>query len=282
MLHNRFAKDVGNRTPSCFDRRRPISCFVIAFNEADRIRECLAPLCGWVDQLIVLDSGSSDGTAAIAKEYTEDVQITDWPGFGAQRNRALAMCRHDWVLNIDADERISPAVKAEIDRVLSEPDLRANLIRIPWQTYLFGKPLRHGRYTSPQGKLFLKHGAHFKHASVHENLQMEERRERVLQSPLIHDSWRDYRHIQEKHLQYAALLAIEKRERGERGSIGYAVLRFFTDFLQQYVFRLGFIDGSRGFLMAVVLGQYAFHKYAALRAIELENDAANERSLEGQ
>ncbi len=252
--------------------RRKLSCFVIAFNEADRIRDCLEPLAGWVDELIVLDSGSSDGTTEIAREYTDSVHVTDWPGFGAQRNRALDLCSHDWVLNVDADERMTDELKREIDELLGEEDLRANLVKIPWQTWFLGRPLRHGRYTAPQGKLFLKHGAHFKHARVHENLQIADPVVRVLRSPLIHHSWRDYRHVQEKHLQYATLLAEDKFERGGRGSTLYACLRFLTDFLQQYVLRLGFLDGSRGFLMALILGQYAFHKYAALRALELDSD----------
>lgn len=261
--------------------RPPISCFVIVFNEEDRLNECLAPLAGWVDELIVLDSGSKDRTVEIAREYTDNVHVTDWPGFGAQRNRALGMCTNEWVLNIDADERVTDALKNEIDAVLAEPGLDANLIKIPWQTYLFGKPLRYGRYTAPQGKLFRKQDAHFKHARVHETLQFENKRERVVRSPLIHYSWRDYEHVQAKHVQYAMLLALDKHDKGSRGSILYAVIRFFTDFLQQYVLRLGFLDGSRGFLMAVILGEYAFHKYAALKSIELEESATSKASEDG-
>ena len=253
--------------------RRPLSCFLIVHNESDRLDDCLAPLAGWVDQLVILDSGSTDGTAEIARKYTDEVHVTDWPGFGPQRNRALAKCRHDWVLNIDADERVTDELKAEIDRVLSEPELEANFVKIPWRTYLFGKPLKHGRYTAPQGKLFLQHGAAFKDAQVHENLQIENPKIRILKSPLLHFSWRSYRHAQEKHLQYATLLAQQKFDKGVRGSLAYAILRIVTDFLQQYLFRLGFLDGTRGMLMAIILGQYAFHKYAALKALELEREA---------
>lgn len=249
-------------------RSRKLSCFVITCNEADRIATCLEPLAGWVDQLLVLDSGSRDDTVAIAQLYASEVHQTDWPGFGAQRNRALALCEHDWVLNVDADEVVSERLKDEIDRVLSQPELPYNLIEIPWHTMLFGKPLRFGRYSSPQGKLFRKEGARFKDRRVHETLEIAAPKVKVLKAPLVHHSWRDYGHLQEKHLQYATLIAAQKHEAGKRSSVAYAGLRFVTDFTQQYLLRLGFLDGWRGFLMAMVLAQYAFNKYAALVALQ--------------
>lgn len=245
-------------------RSRKISCFVISCNEEDRIEACLQSLAGWVDQLIVVDSGSKDRTVEIAEKYADKVYQTDWPGFGPQRNRALAWCEHDWVLSIDADEVLTPELKVEIDQVLAEPDLDANFIKMPWHTYFFGKLLKHGRYSTPQGKLFLKTGASFKDRQVHETLLLPYEKVRVLKSAIIHHSWRSYQHCQEKHVKYACLGAEDKFARGKKASLGFAILRFFTDFIQQYVLRLGFLDGWRGLLMAIVLGQYAFHKYAAL------------------
>lgn len=262
-------------------KRRPISCFLIVRNEADRIEACLQGLAGWVDQLIILDSGSTDNTAQLCRQYTDEVYITDWPGYGPQRNRALAKCQHEWVLNLDADENITDDLKTEIDTVLSEPDLDANILRLPWQTYLFGKPLNHGRYSTAQGKLFLnKDGAQFKNSQVHEVLQIANPKVRTLRHPLKHYSWRTYQHLQEKHLKYACILAQEKHARGKTGSLPYAALRFVTDFLQQYVLRGGFLDGKQGFFMAMVLGQYAFHKYAALAALQMQQDADNTPSRE--
>jgi glycosyltransferase involved in cell wall biosynthesis len=248
-------------------QRRRLSVFLIVKNEADRIDDCLASVCGWADQVVVLDSGSTDGTVEIARARGATVVQTDWPGFSAQRNRALGMVDGEWVLSIDADERLTPALRAEIDAALSDPKLDATLIKMPWRTYFCGKPLRYGRYTSPQGKLFRREGAHYSTRPVHEQLLLPQRRVLNLKSPLDHYSWRSYAHAQEKHLQYAVLLAQHKHAQGKRGSLVYASLRFFTDFLQQYLFRLGLLDGWRGFLMAVMLGQYAFHKYAALRAM---------------
>lgn len=249
-------------------QRRSLSAFLIVKNEADRIEGCLSGLCGWADEVVVLDSGSTDGTVEIAQRLGARVVQTDWPGYSAQRNRALAMLTTEWVLSIDADERVTPELRAEIDRALCDPALDATLIKMPWRTYFCGKPLRYGRYTSPQGKLFKREGAHYSTRPVHEQLLMPRRKELILKSPLDHFSWRDYAHALEKHLQYACLLAKHKRAQGERGSVAYATLRFFTDFLQQYLLRLCILDGWRGFLMSVILGQYAFHKYAALRTMQ--------------
>lgn len=256
-------------------RTRKISCFVIACNEEDRIERCLRSLAGWVDQLIVLDSGSKDKTVEIAQKYADTVYQTDWPGFGPQRNRALAYCEHDWVLNIDADEVLTEAVKLEIDALLSEPNLEFNLVKIPWHTYFFGQLLKRGRYSTPQGKLFLKDGVSFKNRQVHETLIIPNEKCKVLKAPIIHHSWRTYQHCQEKHLKYAFLLAQERFAKGKSSSLAFATLRFFTDFIQQFLLRGGFLDGWRGFLMAVILAQYGFHKYAALVTLQAEAKATN-------
>lgn len=252
--------------------RRKLSCFLIVCNEADRIEACLKELAGWVDQLIVLDSGSTDGTAELAKKYTDEVYVTDWPGYGPQRNRALAKCQYDWVLNLDADECFTQKLRDEIDLVLSEPNLDATLVKIPWHTFLFGKTLKHGRYSTPQGKLFFKEGAQFKDKQVHETLLMPVEKVRTLKAPLYHFSWRSYQHVQEKHLKYATIGAAEKFAKGKRTNLLFAVLRFNWDFFQQFVIRGGFLDGWRGFLMALILAQYAFHKYAALWALQQPED----------
>lgn len=252
------------------NRKHPISCFVIAYNEADRIGACLASLHQWVDQLIVLDSGSTDNTVAIAKQYTDEVYCTDWPGYGVQRNRALAKCRHDWILYPDADEVLSDALKLEIDGVLNQDQPGYNLIKIPWKTMMFGKPLAYGRYTALQEKLFYKPAAKFKEISVHETLDIQNPITYVTKERLLHYSWRSYQHLQDKHLQYAMLFAKERFEQGKRSSIGFALINFLYSFLWQYCVRLGCLDGKRGLVMAMTLAQYEYHKYAGIVALQLE------------
>lgn len=258
-------------------RRTSISVLLICKDEADRIEACLQSVAGWADEIIVLDSGSRDGTVDIARRYTDKVWVTDWPGYGAQRNRALERCTSEWVFSIDADEWVTPALRREIDQVLDAPGRDCTRLKLPWETYFFGRPLKHGRYTSPQAKLFLREGTRYREHKVHESLVMPRYADHVLKASLKHYSWRSYQHVQEKHLKYACLLAEQKFDKGQRTNLPYAALRFVTDFLQQYLLRGGFLDGSRGFLMALVLGQYAFHKYAALWALEVDPTETGKR-----
>lgn len=262
-------------------RRRSIAVMIICKDECDRIEPCLQSVAGWADEIVVLDSGSHDTTVQIARRYTPKVYQTDWPGYGPQRNRALQKIESEWVFVVDADERVTPELRAEIDTVLSEPELDCTLFKIPWCNFLFGEPLRHGRYTAPQARLFLREGARYRDHQVHESLLLPVRRERTLKSALQHHSWRDYRHLQQKHVQYAWLLAQQKYAQGERGSLGFAAVRFFVDFIHQYVFRLSVLDGWRGALISLVLAQYAFHKYAALRTLEHEARATASTAASG-
>jgi glycosyltransferase involved in cell wall biosynthesis len=260
----------GTTTLPRSSRRTSLSVLMIVFNEADRIEDCLRSVAGWADELVVLDSGSQDGTVDIVRRYTDRVWVTDWPGYGPQRNRALERCVGEWVLSLDADEIVTPALRDEIDQALDAPGRDCTVIKVPWEPYVFGQALRRGRYTSPQAKLFLRQGARYRDHQVHESLLLPARRTLTLHAPLEHRSWRSYRHLQEKHLQYGCLLAQQKSATGRRASLAYAATRFVSDFLQQYLLRGGFLDGSRGFLMAWTLGQYAFHKYAALWALHAE------------
>ncbi|MGH8445724.1 MAG: glycosyltransferase family 2 protein [Solimonas sp.] len=266
----------GSAPPAAALRRRSLSVMIICCNEADRIRACLDSVAGWADEIVVFDSGSRDGTADIARRYTDKVFVTDWPGYGPQRNRALLQCTGDWVFSLDADEALTPALRDEIDTALADPALPYTMLKMPWRTWFFGKPLRFGRYTSPQGKLFKREGARYRDHQVHESLVMPVRLDGFLKAPLDHYSWRDYQHAQEKHLKYACLLAQQKNAAGKRGSMGMATLRFFTDFVQQYVLRLCLLDGWRGFLISLILAQYAFHKYAALATLQARERAALE------
>lgn len=257
-------------------RRSSISVLLICKNEADRIEPCLQSVAGWADEIIVLDSGSTDGTPEIVRRYTDKLWITDWPGYGPQRNRALEKVSSDWVMTIDADERMTPELRDEIDRWLSDPAMDCTILKMPWRTFFYGKPLRFGRYTSPQGKLFKREGVRYRDHMVHESLLMPRWKEGILKSPLDHYSWRDYVHVQEKHLKYAWLLAQQKQAAGKRGSLWIATLRLFTDFFQQYVLRLSMLDGWRGFLISIILAQYAFHKYAALKTLNVTADMAKQ------
>lgn len=245
-----------------------ISVVVICKDEEDRIEAALKSVHGWADEILVLDSGSTDATVDIARRYTDKVWITDWPGYGPQRNRAIAKATGDWVFMLDADERATPELREEIDALLSRPDVEANVLKMPWRTYFCGRPLRFGRFSTPQTRMFRREGAAYRNLQVHESLVVPDRRVAVLRGALEHHSWRDYHHAQEKHLRYACLLAEQKYADGQRSSMVYASSRLLFDFLLQYIGRLCVLDGWRGFLVSVILAQYAFHKYAALAMLQ--------------
>jgi hypothetical protein len=191
----------------------------------------------------------------------------------------LARATGEWVLTLDADECVTPELRDEIDAVIADPKARCNVYRLPWRTYFCGKPLRFGRFSVPQARLFRREGARYRDLQVHESLLVPQRLDGVLSGALEHHSWRDYRHAQEKHLLYAQLLAEQKHRQGKRGSVTYATLRFMSDFLVHYFGRLCLLDGRRGFLVSIIVAQYAFHKYAALAMLN-ERDAVTANGRE--
>lgn len=245
-------------------RRYSLSVCMICRDEADRIEPALQSVAGWADEIVVFDSGSTDGTADLVRRYTDRLFVTDWPGFGVQRQRCLDAAHGDWVLVLDADERITPELRDEIDVLLAgEPGNFAYQAR--WQMVLFGKALRFaGRFGAPQTRLYPRASVRFPPLAVHETPELSTDGMRALSGRIEHVSFRDYRQLGAKHLDYGCLLAQGKFEAGKRGSVWQAVLRAGWEFANQYLLRGLFLEGSRGLLLASVLAQYAFHKYAAL------------------
>lgn len=244
-------------------RTRRLSVIVIAKNEADRIEACLVSVSGWADEIIVLDSASTDNTLEIAQRYATRVEVTDWPGFGPQKQRALERAQCEWVLSIDADERVTPELRAEIDARLSvEPACVG--YRIPWQVMSHGQVLDFGRSGRAPLRLFRREGARFTAAQVHEHVLLPAGTIGRLQARLIHDSHRSLRHALDKFAHYAWLWAQQRHACGRRSSVPGAFLHGAWMFTAIYFFRLGILDGRRGFLMAVLFAQYTFNKHAAL------------------
>jgi glycosyltransferase involved in cell wall biosynthesis len=245
-------------------RRHTLSILLICRDEADRIEPCLQSIAGWADEIVVFDSGSSDGTVDIVRRYTDRVFVTDWPGYGAQRQRALEQARGDYVFSIDDDERASAALRAEIDTLLSvaSPDCSAWQMR--WEFWFLGKPIRHGRFSSPQTRLFRRQGLSWPPRAVHEAPSLPPGPRGLLNARLQHHSFRNLRHAFDKHTEYAWLLAQEKYAKGKRSGLLRAVLRAAWEFPAQYLLRGLLLDGARGFLLSLLLSYYAFMKYACL------------------
>jgi len=247
-----------------------LSVIIIAKNEADRIERCLQSVAPIADEIVVLDSGSTDNTVEITKRYTDSVYITDWPGYGPQKQRALEKAAFDWVLSIDADEALTPELQDEIDRVLKSNPIEVGF-NLPWAVNVFGQTLNHGRSGRAPLRLFKRAGARFSNASVHEKVLLPSGKVRKLKGRLLHYTHRDFGHYLEKNRHYAWLGAQKRFASGKKGfGLTGALLRALWTFFQIYVIRLGFLDGRAGFLVAMMYSQGSFNKYAGLWALRRE------------
>jgi glycosyltransferase involved in cell wall biosynthesis len=238
-----------------------LSVILITHNEADNIAACLESV-SWADEIVVVDSGSGDETAAICRRYTQQVQVTDWPGFGPQKNRALALAGGDWVLSIDADERVTPQLREEIERTLAKPDCDA--YEMPRLSSYLGQDMRHGGWWPDHvTRLFRRGSARFSDAAVHETLLVTGSTGR-LRNHLVHHPFRSLDQVIRKMDAYSTAAAASMAGRGRRAGLGSAVLHGFFAFLRTYLLRGGFLDGRLGFVLAVSNAEGAYYKYLKL------------------
>ncbi len=239
-----------------------LSVAIIACNEAHRIARCLQSV-SFADQIVVLDSGSTDDTVAIARGLGADVEVTpDWPGFGPQKNRALVRCRYRWVLSIDADEQVSDALAAEILRVLREAPAEATVAGY-WlrrSSRYCGQVIRHGLWGNDRVlRLFERQRGRFTDARVHESLVCDGET-RVLEGILVHDSVDSPEDARSKARRYAFLGAEALRARGRGGSLQGGVHAGWS-FVRGYLLRAGFLDGRFGLTLARLNAAGTFWKY---------------------
>lgn len=255
-----------------------LSVILIAKNEEDRIERCLRSVAGIADEIIVLDSGSTDRTVEIAKSFTPKVFETDWPGYGPQKQRALEKAVGEWVLSIDADEALSPELCGEIQQTLTAGPSEVGF-KLPWTVAIFGATLNHGRSARAPLRLFRREGARFKDAQVHETVLLPKGKIKILKGRLLHYTHRDFGHYLEKNRQYAWMGAKQRHAKGKKGfGLTGAFLRAIWTFFQIYIIRLGFLDGRVGFLAAAMYSQSSFNKYAGLWT--LRRAAASEKKSE--
>ncbi len=242
-----------------------LSVTIITLNEADRIERCLESVKDLADEIIVLDSGSTDGTLDIVRRYTDQVFETDWPGYGPQKQRALAKAKCDWVLAIDADEALDEELQVSVRKLLSEPRANKVAVKMPWGVTVYNKRLDYGRSARAPLRMVWRDGASFTDAQVHEKILHAPGETVTLKGRLLHFTTRDYGHALEKSNKYAWLGSQKYFDKGKRcHSLLSAVLRGFWTFLLIYFIRGGFLDGPVGFLVAINYAQNNFNKYAGL------------------
>ena len=235
----------------------PLSVIIITRNESANIVACLESVA-FADEVIVLDGQSTDDTVELAQKQGAKVFLADsWEGFGPQKNKALSFASHEWVLSIDADERVSADLSLEIKRVLSQPGF--TLYDIPRLTNFCGQWIHHcGWRPDRVTRLFQKHTARFSDDVVHEKLLSLENHPRGrLKHSLLHYSYPSAQSYWRKLQVYSQAWAAQKFAQGHTTTMSRAVSSGLVAFIKSYFFRLGFLDGAMGLAVCILQGQAA-------------------------
>ena len=241
-----------------------LSVILITHNEAAHVGGCLASVA-FADEWIVVDSGSTDATCDIAREFGATVLRTaDWPGFGAQKNRALALARGRWVLSIDADERVTPELAASIlaaiaaSKTAAIPAVGFAISRL---SNFCGQWMRHGDWSPDRVlRLFRRDAGRFSNDLVHERLIVDGPTAR-LTGTLLHDSMPTLESALDKMNRYSTGRAQDKVRAGQTGGLATAVSHALWAFLRCFVLKRGCLDGRLGFVLAVYVAEGTYYRY---------------------
>lgn len=244
-----------------------ISVVMIAKNSADVLPDCLASVA-WADEVVLLDSGSTDNTVEIALQAGVKVFIDeDWKGYGIQRQRAQSYASGDYILMIDTDERITKELAASLKTVLAAPQPDA-VYSIARRNLFLGRFMRHsGWYPDRVTRLYARERYSYNGNQVHESLETAGAKVIPLEGDLLHLTCRDFSSFQRKQLNYATVWANERHQQGKKVSLAGIFSHTLGAFCKTLLLRAGFLDGKQGWLLAVVNAQYTFNKYTELWAL---------------
>ena len=252
---------------SCTDLTK-LSVILITRNEARNVTACLESV-KFADEWIVVDGGSTDATAQLASDFGARVVVTeDWPGFGVQKGRALALAGGEWVLAIDADERVTPELAREIEAVVGQGGHQARMpigFELSRLSSFCGQWIRHGDwYPDRVLRLFRRSSARFSSDLVHERVELDKAGGGTigrLRGHLLHDTMPTLRDAIDKMNRYSSGRALDQARGGRGGGLGTALAHAAWAFLRCYGFRLGFMDGRLGFVLAVYVAEGTYYRY---------------------
>ncbi len=251
-----------------------LSVIIITLNEERHIANCLKSV-EWADEIIVVDSQSTDRTVDIAKEYTEKVFINEWLGYSENKNIALGHASNEWVLWLDADESVTPELAREIQELLkTKPE--ENGFVMSRRAYFLGKWIKHcGWYPDYVMRLFRREKGVFNDNRVHEGVQLEGSIKR-LNHDLLHFTDDSLEHYLWKFNRYTSLAAEEQVKRKKRSGLFKILFRPLHTWLKMYIFKLGFLDGVQGFILCSLSAGYVAVKYAKTWELDrkLEKDSS--------
>lgn len=235
-----------------------LSVIIIAKNEEANIRKCLQSV-SWASEIIVLDSGSTDNTVAIAREFTERVYLTDWQGYGIQKQRALSYATGDWILNIDADESVDEHLKQLLIEAMN--DDVADAYRIPICMSFYGKKLRYSSSPKRHIRMFKREGATYSSDLVHEKIILpKDARIGKVKAPILHHCYQDVKHVLYKINHYSSCSSKIRTDERKYASLLKTLLGSAWMFFRCYFVQFGFLDGREGLLFAIFNAHGSFYR----------------------
>jgi len=240
----------------------PVSVVIITFNEESNIKAALES-ARWADEIVVLDSFSTDGTVAIAREYTDRVYQEPWRGFSGQKAKAVSLAEHDWVFVLDSDERFTPELATEIKGLMaSGPDKDG--YRCARRNHFMGREIRYGGwYPDYSVRLFDRRKGKFGERSVHEAVEVDGA-VGTLKNPMLHFTYTGVSDYLARMDRYSSLAADELRKAGRTAGVSDMFLRPPITFIKMFFMKQGFRDGMHGLVIALLYAFYTFSKYAKL------------------
>ncbi len=259
-----------------------LSVILITRNEEANLGDCLASLEGIAQQIVVVDTNSSDQTLEIAKNHGAVIaQPPDWPGFGPQKNRALDLASGDWILSLDADERLTPALRSEILTAIHH-SAHVNCFAIPRLSWYCGRFIRHSGWNPDYvDRLFRRGTARFSEDLVHERL-IPDGQVAQLENPMLHFSFMNYSQVLQKIDRYSSASAEQAFAKGKKSSPAKAVIHGMWSFFRTYIVRAGFLDGAQGLALAISNGQGTYYRYMKLWFLHEEAKESAGKGLTGK
>jgi glycosyltransferase involved in cell wall biosynthesis len=250
-----------------------LSVVILAKNEARNIADCVR-CAAFADEVVVLDSGSTDTTVELARAAGATVSsTTDWPGFGPQKNRAIALATGDWIFSLDADERITPELRDAIVRAIAQPGAHSAFSMNRRSSYC-GKSMAHSGWGRDSVvRLFRRGSARFSDDLVHERLVVDGSTG-TLDGELLHDSMPDFEAVLDKVNRYSSAGAQSLFARGKRGSPWKALGHGLWAFVRTYVLQRGFLDGAMGLALAISNAEGTYYRYLKLWLMQRREAAA--------
>jgi glycosyltransferase involved in cell wall biosynthesis len=240
--------------------RAPLSVLVTTKNEEPTIGPCLES-SRWAEEIVVVDSGSTDRTLEIARSLADRVLTHEYESPAAQKNWALPQLRNDWALILDADERVTPDLRAEIESVLADP-ARRDGYWIRRENWFYGRPIRSAGWQRDRVlRLFDRRKGAYRPVQVHEEIELQGTSD-TLRAPLFHEPYRDLDHYFEKWSRYSRWSAEELRRKNVRASGARLLLRPWLRFARMYLLEGGFLEGRRGIVLCGLAAFSVFTKYA--------------------